>query len=76
MVRESLLDQACRVFQPLSATVPAPDHPLTPEMIPAGRSIASDADCSCASAVAIFVLALSFNLAGDDLRDVVDPRDY
>jgi peptide/nickel transport system permease protein len=26
--------------------------------------------------VAIFVLALSFNLAGDGLRDVLDPRDY
>jgi ABC-type dipeptide/oligopeptide/nickel transport system permease subunit len=25
---------------------------------------------------AIFVLALSFNLAGDGLRDVLDPRDY
>jgi peptide/nickel transport system permease protein len=26
--------------------------------------------------LAIFVLALSFNLAGDGLRDVLDPRDY
>ena len=26
--------------------------------------------------LAIFLLALSFNLAGDGLRDVVDPRDY
>jgi peptide/nickel transport system permease protein len=25
---------------------------------------------------AIFLLALSFNLAGDGLRDVLDPRDY
>jgi len=24
----------------------------------------------------IFLLALSFNLAGDGLRDVLDPRDY
>jgi ABC-type dipeptide/oligopeptide/nickel transport system permease subunit len=26
--------------------------------------------------LAIFVLALSFNLAGDGLRDVLDPKDY
>ena len=26
--------------------------------------------------IAIFVLALSFNLAGDGMRDVLDPRDY
>lgn len=26
--------------------------------------------------LAIFVLALSFNLAGDGLRDILDPRDY
>ena len=26
--------------------------------------------------IAIFVLALAFNLAGDGLRDVLDPRDY
>ena len=26
--------------------------------------------------LAIFVLALSFNLAGDGLRDLLDPRDY
>ena len=26
--------------------------------------------------LAIFLLALSFNLAGDGLRDVLDPRDY
>src|SRR5262249_56086227 len=26
--------------------------------------------------LAIFALALSFNLAGDGLRDVLDPRDY
>jgi peptide/nickel transport system permease protein len=26
--------------------------------------------------LAIFVLALSFNLAGDGVRDVLDPRDY
>ena len=25
---------------------------------------------------AIFLLALSFNLAGDGLRDILDPRDY
>ena len=26
--------------------------------------------------LAIFALALSFNLAGDGLRDLLDPRDY
>jgi len=26
--------------------------------------------------VAIFVLTLSFNLAGDGLRDLLDPKDY
>jgi peptide/nickel transport system permease protein/oligopeptide transport system permease protein len=26
--------------------------------------------------LAIFSLALSFNLAGDGLRDALDPRDY
>ena len=26
--------------------------------------------------VAIFSLALSFNLAGDGVRDLLDPRDY
>ena len=26
--------------------------------------------------IAIFSLALSFNLAGDDLRDFLDPKDY
>jgi peptide/nickel transport system permease protein len=26
--------------------------------------------------LAIFTLALSFNLAGDGLRDLLDPRDY
>jgi len=26
--------------------------------------------------LAIFVLALSFNLAGDGLRDILDPRDH